>query len=298
MEKHGDEGQAGVLTPVCGIAGIFAYHYPALPVDRDELRRIRDHMAARGPDGKGEWFSEDGRVGLAHRRLSIIDLSDRAAQPMISDDGQLVVSFNGEIYNFRELRRGLEARGRVFRTESDTEVLLHLYAEKGEAMLGDLRGMFAIALWDGRKNSLLLARDPYGIKPLYLADDGWTVRFASQVKALLTSPRVSRVAEPAGLAGFYLFGSVPEPFTLYQEIRSVPAGSYQWVDSTGPRPAVPYFSMAAAWGEGNRGRRSRRRRSRRPSARPFSTPSATTWSRTCRSAPSSPRGSTRVRSPA
>ena len=240
---------------MCGIAGIFAYHYPALPVDRDELRRIRDHMAARGPDGLGEWFSEDGRVGLAHRRLSIIDLSDRAAQPMRSDDGQVVVSFNGEIYNFRELRRELEARGKVFRTGSDTEVLLHLYAEKGERMLGDLRGMFAIALWDGRKSSLLLARDPYGIKPLYLADDGWTVRFASQVKALLTSPRVSRVAEPAGVAGFYLFGSVPEPFTLYQEIRSVPAGSYQWVDATGPRPAVPYFSMAAAWGEGNRGQR-------------------------------------------
>ena len=169
---------------------------------------------------------------------------------MVSDDGQLVVSFNGEIYNFRELRRGLEERGKVFRTESDTEVLLQLYAEKGEAMLRDLRGMFAIALWDGRKQALLLARDPYGIKPLYLADDGWTIRFASQVKALLTSPRVSRVAEPAGLAGFYLFGSVPEPFTLYQEIRSVPAGSYQWVDSTGPHSAVPFFSLAATWGEG------------------------------------------------
>ena len=211
-------------------------------------------MAARGPDGTGEWFSEDGRVGLGHRRLSIIDLSERAAQPMRSDDGQLVVSFNGEIYNFRELRRGLEGRGRSFLTESDTEVLLHLYAEKGEAMLGDLRGMFAIAIWDGRKGALLLARDPYGIKPLYLADDGWTVRVASQVKALLTSRRVSRVAEPAGLAGFYLFGSVPEPFTLYQEIRSVAAGSYQWVDSTGPHPAVPYFSIAATWGEGVRGR--------------------------------------------
>ena len=238
---------------MCGIAGIFAYHYPALPVDREELRQIRDHMAARGPDGGGEWLSEDGRVGLAHRRLSIIDLSERAAQPMSSGDGQLVVSFNGEIYNFRELRRGLEAHGSVFRTESDTEVLLHLYAEKGEAMLRDLRGMFAIALWDGRKKGLLLARDPYGIKPLYLADDGWTVRVASQVKALLGSPRVSRVAEPAGLAGFYLFGSVPEPFTLYQEIRSVPAGSYQWVDSTGPRQAVQYFSLAATWVHGGRG---------------------------------------------
>lgn len=234
---------------MCGVAGIYAYHYAAPPVDRDELRAIRDHMAARGPDGKGEWYSDNNRVGLAHRRLSIIDLSDRAAQPMGSVDGQLVVSFNGEIYNYRELKKDLEAKGRVFRTESDTEVLLHLYAEKGETMLNDLRGMFAFALWDARKQAMLLARDPYGIKPLYYADDGWTCRFASQIKALLTSPKVSRLPEPAGLAGFYLFGSVPEPYTLYQEIRSVPAGSYQWVDATGPQDAVQYFSIAQVWAE-------------------------------------------------
>lgn len=234
---------------MCGIAGIHAYHYAATPVDRDELRAIRDHMAARGPDGKGEWFSADQRVALGHRRLAIIDLSDRAAQPMASADGHLVISFNGEIYNYRELKRDLESRGRVFRTESDTEVLLQLYADKGEAMLADLRGMFAFALWDARKQALLLARDPYGIKPLYYADDGWTCRFASQVKALLASDKVSRLPEPAGLAGFYLFGSVPEPYTLYQEIRAVPAGSYQWVDATGPHAPVPYFSIARVWAE-------------------------------------------------
>jgi asparagine synthase (glutamine-hydrolysing) len=234
---------------MCGIAGIYAYHHAAPPVDRDELRAIRDHMAARGPDGKGEWYSQDNRVGFAHRRLSIIDLSDRAAQPMASADGQLVITFNGEIYNYRALRRDLEAKGRRFRTESDTEVLLHLYAQKGEAMLGDLRGMFAFALWDARKQSMLLARDPYGIKPLYYADDGWTCRLASQVKALLTGGIVARLPEPAGLAGFYLFGSVPEPYTLYQEIRSVPAGSYQWVDATGPHEAQPYVSPAQVWAE-------------------------------------------------
>jgi asparagine synthase (glutamine-hydrolysing) len=232
---------------MCGIAGIFAYHYAAPPVDRDELRAVRDHMAARGPDGQGEWFSDDGRVALGHRRLSIIDLSDRAAQPMVGAAGATVISFNGEIYNYRELRRGLAAKGRQFCTDSDTEVLLHLYADKGEDMLQDLRGMFAFAIWDPRKDALLLARDPYGIKPLYYADDGWTLRFASQVKALLTSRRVSRIVEPAGVAGFYLFGSVPEPFTLYQEIRSVPAGSCQWVSATGPGPAARYFSPARAW---------------------------------------------------
>jgi asparagine synthase (glutamine-hydrolysing) len=239
---------------MCGVAGIFAYHYAATPVDRDELRAIRDHMAARGPDGKGEWFADNHRVALGHRRLAIIDLSNRAAQPMASADGQLVISFNGEIYNYRQLKKDLEARGCIFRTESDTEVLLHLYAEKGEAMLGELRGMFAFALWDARKQAMLLARDPFGIKPLYYADDGWTCRFASQVKALLVSDKVSRLPEPAGLAGFYLFGSVPEPYTLYQEIRSVPAGSYLWVDATGPSHPVQYFSIAQAWAEGEQTR--------------------------------------------
>src|ERR1700750_389371 len=214
---------------MCGIVGIYAFHYAANAVDRDELRRIRDHMAARGPDGFGEWYSQDGRVGLGHRRLTIIDLSERGAQPMVSADGKLVVTFNGEIYNYRQLRASLEAKGCRFRTQTDTEVLLHLYAEKGEAMVHDLRGMFAFSLWDGEKSALLLARDPYGVKPLYYADDGWTLRFASQVKALLAGGKISRDPEPAGWVGFCLFGSVPEPFTTYQEIRALPAGSWLWV---------------------------------------------------------------------
>src|SRR5262249_45663699 len=197
---------------MCGIAGIYAYHYAANPVDRDELRTIRDHMSVRGPDGVGEWYSPDQRVAFGHRRLSIIDLSERGAQPMASADGKLIVTFNGEIYNYRELRAWLEAKGRRFRTQSDTEVLLQLYAEKGEAMVHDLRGMFAFGLWDANRGALLLARDPYGIKPLYYADDGWTLRFASQVKALVAGGRVSRAQEPAGWVGFCLFGSVPEPF--------------------------------------------------------------------------------------
>src|SRR4029077_6981791 len=113
---------------MCGIAGIFSYHYAANPIDVAELRRIRERMAARGPDGFGEWCSDDRRVGLGHRRLAIIDLSERGAQPMASADGQTVITYNGEIYNYRELRRELEAKGHVFRTQTDTEVLLQLYA--------------------------------------------------------------------------------------------------------------------------------------------------------------------------
>lgn len=225
---------------MCGIAGIFAYHHAALPVDRDELRAIRDHMAARGPDGFGEWFSDHNRVALGHRRLSIIDLSERAAQPMTSVDSQLVISFNGEIYNYRALRKNLEAKGRVFRTDSDTEVLLQLYAEKGEAMLADLRGMFAFAIWDSRKQAMLLARDPFGIKPLYYADNGKTFRFASQVKSLLAGGQIDTAPEPAGHAGFYLWGSVPEPWTLYRGIRNLPAGHSLWVTQAGASEPVAY----------------------------------------------------------
>jgi asparagine synthase (glutamine-hydrolysing) len=229
---------------MCGIAGIYAYSSAADSIDRAELTRIRDHMAARGPDGSGAWLSPDGRVGFGHRRLSIIDLSDRAAQPMESADGKLVVTFNGEIYNYKALRTELEAEGWVFRTQSDTEVLLHLYAEKGAAMVDDLRGMFAFGIWDAEKRGLLLARDPYGIKPLYYADNGRTLRFASQVKALIAGGGVSKEPEAAGWVGFHIFGSVPEPFTIYREIRSLPAGSTVWVDSHGASEPARYFSIA------------------------------------------------------
>src|SRR5690348_7573558 len=127
---------------MCGLNGIFTYDVSAGLPDRHELIATRDHMRARGPDDAGEWWTEDRRLGLGHRRLSIMDLSDRASQPMVSNCGRYVVVFNGEIYNYRELRRDLKAKGRVLRTTSDTEVLLHLYSLKGETMVHDLRGMF------------------------------------------------------------------------------------------------------------------------------------------------------------
>lgn len=235
---------------MCGLNGIFAYNHSANAPDRGELLATRDHMAARGPDGAGEWWNEDRRLGLGHRRLSILDLSDRASQPMESACGRYVVVFNGEIYNYPELRGELEVQGREFRTTSDTEVLLHLYALKGERLVHDLRGMFAFAIWDNRYRTLFLARDPYGIKPLYIANDGWTVRFASQVKALLAGGKVSRDPEPAGIVGFHIWGSVPEPFTLYRDIRALPAGHTQWVDAAGPREPQPYSSIAGVLSTG------------------------------------------------
>jgi asparagine synthase (glutamine-hydrolysing) len=232
---------------MCGVAAIYSYHQAALPVDRRELLAIRDHMTVRGPDDKGDWLSDDRRVGIAHRRLSIIDLSARGRQPMSNSRGNLVLSFNGEIYNYQSLRNRLISEGRSFRTDTDTEVILQLYEMKGEDMLHDLRGMFAIALWDQDARQLLLARDPYGIKPLYYANDGWTIRVASQVKALLAGGRVSRQADPAGHVGYFLFGSVPEPFTTYQEIRSVPAGSVIRIDDLGVSDPWRWASIPAVF---------------------------------------------------
>lgn len=231
---------------MCGIAGIFAYLDVAPPVDMAELGRMNRRMARRGPDGSGDWLSDDGRVGFTHRRLAIIDLSERGAQPMHSADGQVTITFNGEIYNYRALKTELEAKGHVFRSDSDTEVLIQLYEERGPAMVEALRGMFAFGLWDRRRRVLLMARDPLGIKPLYYADDGWTVRFASQAKALLAGGAISSDFDPAGIVGFHLFGSVPEPFTVWRGIRSLPAGTTMIVDASGPSQPRRYYDVASA----------------------------------------------------
>lgn len=209
---------------MCGIAAIFAYSPDAPNVERDELIAIRDHMTLRGPDGCGEYTSPDHRVCLAHRRLAILDLTDAGAQPMWSADQRYAIVFNGEIYNFRALRSELQARGCLFRSGTDTEVLLQLYAKHGAGMVHHLRGMFAFALWDARDRTLFLARDPFGIKPLYYADDGRTIRIASQVKALLRSKHINTTPEPAGHVGFFVWGTVPDPFTLYRGIKALPAG--------------------------------------------------------------------------
>jgi asparagine synthase (glutamine-hydrolysing) len=235
---------------MCGINGVVAYHSASGAPDEAELLATREAMRARGPDGAGAWWSLDRRCGLGHRRLSIIDLSDRALQPMTSEDSRFVVVFNGEIYNYPQLRAELEADGTRFRTTSDTESLLHLYARHGAEMVHRLRGMFAFAIWDEARRGLFLARDPYGIKPLYTANDGWTFRFASQVKALLAGGHISRDPEPAGVVGFHLFGSVPEPFTLYRDIRSLPAGHTQWVDAAGPREPEPFSNLAEVLAKG------------------------------------------------
>jgi len=232
---------------MCGFAGIFA-HRPCAPcIDEDELLRMREAMVKRGPDGAGNWISSDRRVGLAHRRLSIIDLSEEGSQPMISADGSLVVVFNGEIYNYKKIRAELEKEGRHFRSQSDTEVLLHLYETRGKDMVHALRGMFAFAIWDSKKRGLFIARDPFGIKPLYYSDVEGTIRIASQVKVLLTGGNIGKTPSPAGHVGFYLMGYVPEPYTLYNDIRSLNAGSWLWIGEYGHTEEHLFHDVASAF---------------------------------------------------
>ncbi|MGQ0663932.1 MAG: asparagine synthase (glutamine-hydrolyzing) [Pseudomonadota bacterium] len=231
---------------MCGIVAFFAYGAEAPPVDPGELRTIREAMAHRGPDGAGEWFSADGRVALGHRRLSIIDLRAIADQPMVHGNGGVRIVYNGEIYNYRALRERLAGQGHVFATDSDTEVLLHLWERDGPDMLRHLRGMYAFTIWDDARRGLFLARDPFGIKPLYYADDGRTFRAASQVKALLSGGRIDTRPDAAGHVGFFLWGNVPDPHTLYRGVRALPAGTSLWVDANAPRQPARFFDLAAA----------------------------------------------------
>ena len=212
---------------------------------------MTDSMRNRGPDGHGTWLEANGQVGFAHRRLAILDPTAASDQPMHSADGALTIVFNGEIYNFRALRESLQRRGRIFRTNGDTEVLLQLYAQYGADMLQLLRGMYAFALWDHRKQRLLLARDPLGIKPLYTSTVDGVLHFASQVKTL--EPLLtSREPDPAGRAGFLLWGSVPEPYTFYKGIRALPSGHHMVVERGGARRTfagetiAEVFAVAAA----------------------------------------------------
>ncbi|HBL26650.1 MAG TPA: hypothetical protein DD490_07435 [Acidobacteria bacterium] len=231
---------------MCGINGLARLHPEAPPLDREELLRTREAMAARGPDAAGAWLSADGRVALASRRLAILDLSAAGTQPMASPDGRWHLVMNGEIYNFRALRRELEADGVPFRSQSDTEVVLALLARKGPAALSRLRGMFGLALWDDAEKRLLLARDPLGIKPLYWTAEGGILRFASQVKALEAGGAVSRAVDPAGLAGFLLWGAVPEPWTIRRAVHALPAGCFLVAADGRAGDPVPYHRLDQA----------------------------------------------------
>jgi asparagine synthase (glutamine-hydrolysing) len=212
---------------MCGIAGIL-YADSARPVAPGILKAMSAALAHRGPDAEGFWTAPG--IGLAHRRLSIIDLKS-GDQPIRNEDGTLQVIFNGEIYNYQELRAALQARGHRLATQSDTEVLAHLYEDHGEDLLTRLRGMFAFALWDGRRRRLLLARDRVGIKPLYVYRDAEKLLFASELKAILTFPDISRALDPEALESYLAFGMVPSPRCIFRKIEKLPPAHYLAVEA-------------------------------------------------------------------
>jgi asparagine synthase (glutamine-hydrolysing) len=233
---------------VCGISGAFAFSPAAAPIDQAIVLHLNDLQRRRGPDGTGLWSSKDERVVLGHRRLAIIDTGSSGAQPMSDATGRWVISFNGEIYNYRALRLELERLGCVFVTNSDTEVLINAVAQWGEAGLRRLRGMYAFALWDTLHQELWLARDPYGIKPLYMAGNQGTIWFASQARALATCVPVDTRRDAAALTGFYLWGHVPEPFSWWAGVRMLPAGHVQRIRAGHAlSPAKPFHNIQDAY---------------------------------------------------
>lgn len=230
---------------MCGIVGALAFQGSNFRVTEPYLVAMRDTMVTRGPDGAGTWVGEDGRIGFGHRRLSIIDRSDLAAQPMTNHDGTLWVTYNGEIYNHAEIRTELEALGRfTWKTDhSDTEVLLHAFEHWGIDCLEKFRGMFAFALWDGRSRELWLVRDRIGIKPLYYSQHHGRLTFASEIKALLEDPDQPRAVNEDALFDYLSFIATPPPNTLFKGIRKVAPGHWLRVSAAGEIAERRYWDV-------------------------------------------------------
>lgn len=217
---------------MCGITGIFNRDgAPASPV---VVRAMARALAHRGPDGEGVYT--DKLVGLGHRRLAILDLTPSGHQPMLTSDGRFALTYNGEVYNYQELRAELQALGHSFRSTGDAEVVLHAYAEWGSACVERLNGMFAFGVWDRAEQTLFLARDRYGIKPLYVAWAGETLLFGSEVKALLAHPRFRPAMDKEALLEYMTFQNFFTDRTLFEGVRLLPAGTTLTVPRSGPRP--------------------------------------------------------------
>lgn len=235
---------------MCGITGIYAFD-SAGGVDEAVLIRMRDTMVHRGPDGGGQYVSPDRRLGLAHRRLSIIDLSTSATQPMANEDDTVWVTFNGEIYNHAGLRRRLQAAGHRFRTDhSDTEVIVHGYEEWGiDGLLRELEGDYAIGLWDARRKSLFLFRDRAGVKPLYFSLQKGMLLFASEIKAIVAHPAVDRDVDPMAMYHYLSFLTTPAPMTMFKGIYKLPAGHCLEVTSGGKLRGWQYWDAVPGLGD-------------------------------------------------
>lgn len=214
---------------MCGICGVLNLNN-GNEISEELIISMRDSMIHRGPDGAGLYIANDGKIGLGHRRLSIIDLSPRAKQPMSNEDGTIWIVFNGEIYNYKSLRNQLKQKGHVFKSDSDTEVIIHLYEEKGIDCVHDLKGMFAFALWAEKEGRLFLVRDRIGIKPLYYAVTKDRFIFASEIKALFASGELVKEINHEGIYHYLTFLTVPAPNTMFKNIYKLEAGTILKID--------------------------------------------------------------------
>src|SRR5712692_1653661 len=230
---------------MCGIVGVLSFNNSSFRVSEPYLTRMRDVMSHRGPDGAGNFISPDRRLGLGFRRLAIIDLSERAMQPMSNEDGSLWVVFNGEIYNHAEIRAELESRGghRWKTDHSDTEVILHAFEQWGIDCIHKFRGMFAIALWDTRQRQLWLIRDRIGIKPLYFSIHHGRITFASEIKALLEDQEQERAVNEEALYHYLSFNVAPAPQTLFSGIQKLSPGTWLKVSENGVVQECRYWDV-------------------------------------------------------
>ena len=226
---------------MCGIAGIYIVNNP-LTVKEETLVSMRDSLISRGPDDKGLYISKDKKLGLGFRRLSIIDLSKKGNQPMSNEDKSIYLVFNGEIYNFQELKEDLIIKGHHFKSRTDSEVIIHLYEEKREKCLDDLNGMFAFVIWDEKQKKLFAARDRIGIKPFYYYFKDGIFLFGSEIKAILKNPLVKREPDLEGISHYLTFASTPAPFTLFKDIKKLPAAHYLTLDNVGHLETKRYWS--------------------------------------------------------
>jgi asparagine synthase (glutamine-hydrolysing) len=225
---------------MCGVCGAFGL------VDRQIVKTMTDVMSHRGPDDQGVYLDPAGEVALGHRRLSIIDLSAAGHQPMSYDDYRYWITYNGEVYNYREIRANLKELGHRFQSATDTEVILAAYAQWGPACLDRFRGMFAFAIWDTREQELFLARDRFGIKPLYYAQIDGAFLFASELKALLASGLISRRADHQAIWDYLSLGSVPQPRTILADVKALLPGHAMRVKGSGEINIYRYWDIAAA----------------------------------------------------
>lgn len=250
---------------MCGICGVWNYADSA-PVDRAVLRQMTAALGHRGPDDEGFHFDDAAGLGLGFRRLSILDLTPAGRQPMPNEDGTVWVVANGEIYNFEALRDALAARGHVFRSRCDAEVIVHAYEEHGPECVAELNGMFGLAIWDAARRRLVLARDRVGEKPLYLYDDGRRLLFASELKALLAGATIRRELDWSAAAEFFAVGYVAGTRSILRGIAKL-APAHRLVLESGRAALTRYWDWLPAF-RGERPLRRRRRRGALPVSRP------------------------------